>query len=257
MPIRTNITDLTPARDKFKQEITLLSRGYYAPDYFPDGKITIYPWDAKIDEWLLDRSRRGNRSREMIMHEVLEQVADLKGFSAGQLLIGDGLTILIVSRALQTELVVGYTAVCPSCRLDEKAQARIPDNLRKVGEKAADYPGHDELMLPSCKDVVWTRPLTVDDEKAILGRDTTIKKTINDRLARLYAAIVSVNAGTPDDAEELDTWYGALPPADASALRDHVLVSDPHLDTRIEHACPDCGTVYKHNLDLLSLDFFR
>jgi hypothetical protein len=46
MPIKTNMKSLQPRRQVYKRELNLLSKGFSAPKAWPEGKITIYPWDS-------------------------------------------------------------------------------------------------------------------------------------------------------------------------------------------------------------------
>lgn len=254
MAIKTNLTDLTPARERFRKEVTLLSHGYYAQDKLPDGRITIYPWDSKVDDWLLERGKTGNR--ETILYDAISKVCALNGLPVTSLLVSDAMTIMMVSRSMQHNFQVQYTAVCPMCRAKEEATIVVPDQLGRVGEKKADYPGFEDVLLEASKDLVSVRPLTINDEYAIVQRDPSMRKNITDRTARVYAAVVAVNGGSPDDINEIDTWYNALPPSDVVALREAVNNAEPKLDTRIKHVCDSCGSSFVYNLDI-NIDFFR
>jgi hypothetical protein len=254
MPLNTNLKDLTPSRERYKKEIQLLSHGYYAQDKLPDGKIVVYPWDSKIDDWLVERSKTG--SRETLLFETISKVCNLNGLSVGKLLVGDAMTILMVSRSMQHDFQIEYTAVCPACRAKEIATVKIPDQLGRVGEKTSTYKGHEDVTLPGSTDVVSVRPLFVNDEIAIVQRAPENRRALSDRTARIYTAIVAVNGGSPDDVNEVDSWYSALPPLDAAKLREFIEVVEPRLDTRINHHCDSCGYHFIYNLDI-NVDFFR
>ena len=79
MGIQTNLKSLTPRREAYKREITLVSGGYYAPKSFPDGKVTVYPWDATVDSWFQERMRQPKR--EHALWEVTSKVANLGGIN--------------------------------------------------------------------------------------------------------------------------------------------------------------------------------
>lgn len=256
MPIKTNLQSLTSRRQKYKQEITLLSHGYKNQTAWPDGKIMVYPWDNAIDNYLLENIRR--LSRQEMTIGLLRVCCDLNGGSVDEFISDEIMTVLLVSRALSTDGVVVYTASCPYCGAKKQEQVKVPAELEKVGEKTPDYPGFDLITLPLIKDVVKISPLTVKDERDIINRGDDKKKVVPDTELRTVMRVVDINEGKPDTLEELVTWYRALHTRDSKFLEDKGRELTPHLNTNIQHICdePDCGRKFVFPLTF-DQEFFR
>lgn len=254
MAIKTNLTSLTPRREAYKREVTLVSGGYYAPQAFPGGKIIVYPWDSNIDAWFQERLRQPKR--ENALWEVAVKVANLNGVDYKQLPVGDILTILMVSRSILSECNIEYTAICPKCGRKHEDKVKIPDGLEKIGIKGADFKGVDTITLPDTKDVVEVRVLTVGDEMNIADRSDDDKKLLPDSLALVLFSIATVGGGRPDTREEAIAWYNALSPKDADYLRKQRALLTPQLDPDLKYKCDGCGGEFTYTLDLQQ-NFFR
>lgn len=261
MAIKTNLKSFESSRNKFKQEITLLSHGYASPKSFPDGVITVYPWDSSIDDWLVKRGRKGDK--KMLMFELLKQVCDLNGCPLDSFILGDVNTVLLVSRAIANENVIVYDAVCPYCRASTKERLKIPDQLVKVGEKSSDYAGYDDVTLPLSSDAVRIRPLTVADEKILINRTPEEQDKVSDRVAHILAPILAVSNDIKaletckvDNLVEVLRWYEALHPKDKAYLEDSEDTLYPHLDQKLDHRCDACNKPFQFVLQL-DQDFFR
>lgn len=250
MAIKTNLQSLAPAREKFKKEITLLSRGYSMPDKLPGGVVTVYPWDQSVDDWVIKSLRTVPVDR--ISFEVVKKLIGLE--KVDSMPVGDVVTILLVARALARDSSLNYDSKCPACSHSEPVKLMVPDNLEKISEKPADYPGWDEIVLPVCKDKVRLRPLLVRDEIGILERPENEK--VSKKLMRAVAALVAVGEGQAESAEEAIQYFNALPPADFGYYTDQMEKLTPHLGTEIKHKCAACGHEYSHDLNL-DADFFR
>jgi hypothetical protein len=256
MAIRTNLKSLTPRRQAYKQEITLLSHGYSNPQAWPDGKLTVFPWDNSIDQWLIDNVRLLNRTE--LVYGLLQRCCDLNGGKVDEFVVDEIVTVLLVSRALANDGILIYKSTCPFCGTKRDEQIQVPNELEKVGEKSTDYPGYDEITLPVTRDVVKIYPLLVRDEKEILNRTTEQKHNIPDGEMRTVMRVISINESKPDNLEELITWYRALSPKDAQFLESEGKRITPHLNTNIEHVCeePTCGQKFMHFL-AFDQEFFR
>lgn len=241
---------MVPARERFKKEITLLSKGFSMRDKIPGGKITVFPWDQSIDDWVIKNLKKINLAT--LPFEIVKRLVNLDKID--DLPSGDVSTILLVAKALSRDSVVQYTAVCPACGHKEPTQIIVPDQLEKVAEKPDDYPGYDDVTLPACKDVVRIRPLLVRDEFILSKRPEN--DPIPRRMARIIQQIVSVNDGQPDSVDEAVTYLRALQPSDLDYLIDQSAVLEAHLGTELKHKCDSCGTEHSHNLSLDS-EFFR
>ena len=75
MPIHSKLKSLEPRRVQFQKRVKLLSGGYTKPDSFPDGEVTVYPWDASTDDWLADRGKKGDQGG--LLYDLCAQVCDL------------------------------------------------------------------------------------------------------------------------------------------------------------------------------------
>lgn len=256
MAIKTNLKSMTPRRQMYKREITLLSHGYTSPATWPDGKLTVFPWDNAIDQWLMDNMRKLNK--QQLALGLLGHCCNLNGGDIDNFVAEEINVVLLVSRALSTDGVVAYTSVCPFCGAKKKETIRVPDELEKIGEKSPDYKGYDTITLPEVQDVVNLRPLTVRDEKLIVNRDETAKKTVPDSELRTVMRVVTINESKPDNLEELVVWFRALHTKDAKFLEDEGRRITPHLNTAVPHICDDtdCNRKFTHPLTF-DQDFFR
>lgn len=253
MAIKTNMKDLTPSRMRLRREITLMSHGYSCPQAFPDGKITVFPWDADVDAWATERAAKGMKN---FMWDLLGRVCDLNNCPVGQFVVGDVSTVLLVSRALAHNNLVSYVATCPACDHKHYDQMVVPDQLARVGEKSMDYQGYDVITLPDCKDVVKIRPMLINDMVTIEDRPEEIRKKYPDRLCRVLVPVVDINDSTPDSFDELQTWYEALTPTDKEYLTDKQDELYPHLNTDIDWTCDKCGHQFQFPL-VFNDRFFR
>lgn len=253
MALKSNMTGLVSAREKFKREIVLLSHGYSCPEAFPDGLCTIYPWDTTVDEWLMARRKKGGSSVRQIFYELVAQLVKLGPCPIEKFVVGDINTVLLVSRSILHDSRVQYLATCPKCGTTEKAMVTVPDGLEKIGEKSAAYPGFDQIVLPVCADVVKIRPLLIKDQIEITGRQD---KSISDHLAETLTSVIDVNDTTPDSLKELTTWFMALHPRDQMFIQTSQGDLFPHLNQAIAHRCDECGKDYEFNLEIDD-EFFR
>lgn len=261
MSIKSNLKTIVPARERFKVEITLLSHGYYAPEIFPDGKITIYPWDYMVDDWVI---REGKRlTGRKIMWALAAKLANLKGFPVENLAVGDQSTILLVARAIRCNNIVRYAPQCSFCgAVNAEDEIKVPNDLAKKGEKTSDFPGHIDITLPVTKDVVRIRPLFVRDEMFI---DDYVSKSpaerdgpeLSAKILRTLLPIISVGGGEPDNIRQAAEWFSALPPVDTSFLDRQVVDINPELSSVIWHQCDSCSKKFPVPLPLDEPEFFR
>lgn len=257
MPIKTNLKSLTPRRQAFKKAIVLPSHGFSSPQAWPNGQITVYPWDSTVDDFLLEASRKSS-AKQNVLFDLVALLCDLNGGKLDDFVADETNIILLVSRALAQDNTILYTSVCPFCNAKEQEKVKVPDELEKVSEKQADYPGFDVITLPDCKDVIKVRPLLIADERAILERSGAERAKISDNTLRTLMRVVTINDSKPDTLAELKEWFDALPPKDARYLEEQARELSPHLNTLIPHVCanPTCAREFKHNLTF-DQDFFR
>jgi hypothetical protein len=253
MPIKTNMKSLQPRRQAYKREITLLSKGFSAPRAWPEGKITVYPWDSEVDAYVLEQAKANAQGN--LLYGMLERVCDMNGANVDQFVFSEINSILLVARSIQFDGTIEYESVCPFCSARDREVIKIPDELDMIGEKAPGYPGFDEITLPECKDVVRIRPLLVKDQKKIENKDDSMV-TYSDRKLQILFAIVAVNDGSPDNLEEIVQWYDALSPTDARFLEEKQVDLSPRLDNRLPHKCKKCTRDFYHTLQF-DQEFFR
>jgi hypothetical protein len=246
---------MAPRRQAYRREITLLSHGYNSPAW-AGGKLVVYPWDNVVDQWLIENLRR--LTKQELVYGLLQICCDLNGGKIDDFVADEINVVLLVSRALSTDGVVMYTSVCPHCGFKHAEKIKVPDELEKVGEKAADYPGFDTITLPTVQDAVKLRPLLVKDEKTIINRDSLQKQSVPDAELRTIMRVVSINDTTATTLEELTTWFRALHPTDSKFLEEEGRKITPHLNTNIPHVCddPDCGRKFTHPVTF-DTEFFR
>ena len=258
MPIKSNLKDLTPRREHYKREITLLSKNHTLPpdlkDKWPGGTITVFPWDHAVDTYFIDETRRGS-DKDKLLYKLVARLSNLNGVDIEHFPAEEINTVLLVARSIGSEKVQ-YTATCPACNNAETQEISVPDELEKKGEKDLDWPGYDDIELPDCKDVVRLRILTVKDEQIITSRNSEQRRGINDGDLRVLMPVVSINDTTPDDIMELKVWFNALPPQDAKFLVNQERELAPHLNTAIPMRCDHCSHQYTHVL-LFDRLFFR
>lgn len=256
MAIKTNLKTLTPRRQMYKKEITLLSHGYNNATAWPDGKLTVFPWDNSVDQWLMDNVRKLTKAE--LVYGLLKRCCDLNGGNIEDFVAEEINLVLLVSRALSTDGIVVYSSMCPFCGAKKQEKIKVPDELEKAGEKTADYPGFDEIVLPIVQDRVKIRPLLVKDEQIIIERDEDRKKVVPDAELRTLMRVVDINESKPDTQDELVTWFRALHSKDAKFLEDEGHRLTPHLNTNIPHVCDDieCRRRFTHPITF-DQEFFR
>lgn len=239
---------------QYQKRIKLLSHGFAKPDAFPNGEITVFPWDTEVDDWLFERMKKGNQ--HMVMYDMAAKVCDLNGCPLDNFVVGDVNTVLLVSRALRYNSVIEYEAECPYCNFKSQESIRVPDELGRIGEKDADYTGFDEITLPDCEDVVRIRPLRVRDERNIADRDDASRAIMTDHVMRIMTGIAAINGGEPSAWEEVLRWWGAISPRDAAFLESEQKRLSPLLDSDIPHVCDRCQKKFIHTIEF-GKDFFR
>jgi hypothetical protein len=257
--LKSNMTDLRSRKEKFKVEITLPSRGFVNRSAFPNGKITVYPWDSATDSWLMETMQTTPASqRETVLFKLMERLCNLNGCLLKDFVVGDVNAVLLVARSLQSENKVDYLATCPTCGTEEEDSIVIPDELQVIGAKDNAYTGTDKVTLPVCQDVVETRPLRIGDVMDILTRTPENKEIVADNLALQLLPVVSVNGTLPEKTEELLEWHNALAPKDLAQLEKAIEDSTPHFDQAIMQQCPNpaCRRVFPFRM-VLDADFFR
>ena len=254
MPIKTNLKSLTPAYERFKKEVPLLSGGYSAPELFPSGTVTVYPWDTEVSAWLAsDRGLQPGR----LLYALTSRLTGFNDKQVQKFVAGEVTLVLLVARAAANEQVINYVARCPVCSTLERCSITVPDSLAKVGEKAKGYQGWDEIKLPDANDILHIRPLLVADELAIAERPRVAgAMEPSDTGARLIASIISINGSTTDSLDELKQYYFALSPKDLQFFSFEVDRLTPHLDTRLMQQCPACKNKFAHELTF-DEEFFR
>jgi len=253
MAIKSNMTSLLPRRQAYAKQWKLLSGGYVDRKAFPNGMITVYPWDTEVDNYLVNATATGEQN---VLYGVLERVCNLNGCPIGQFVFSEVITILLLSRAAGDGGAIRYMSDCPGCRHQEEETIKVPEELEPLAEKPPEYPGFDLVTLPDCKDKVAIRPLQIDDEKYVSERPADQRKNLDDGLLRKLLPVVAVNDGKPDTLEELLAWYLALSPADARHLSEQEELLSPQLNRRIPHRCSKCGTHFFHMLNF-NERFFR
>lgn len=253
MAIKTHMDSLVPSRDRYKKEITLLSHGYYAKTALPDGKITVFPWDSRVDEELLAQSRN-QASKVGVLFRLLPKLCNLNGCPLDSMLVGDAMTVLYVSRSFRTNCTVVVKTVNKAGK-SVSIDVSIPDQLTRVGEKSADYAGYDEITLPTTKDVVRIRPLSIGDEVKI--EDVTDKDgAIPAGILRAIVPIISVGGGAPESVNELVEYWDALPVSDQVFIQEQEDLLSPHLSNIVTVVDDKTGEELSFELSL-DREFFR
>jgi hypothetical protein len=247
VPIKTNLTIDIPAREKFKQRIRLVSGGACHPTAFPNGEVTVYPWDVQVDDWVLTKGKFQNAS----MYDIIPIIADLNGASVEDLYVGDATTILLVARSLRHNNSIEFSPTCQHCkRVNKPETLKIPDQLRKAAEKPDGWSGFDTVTLPVSKDPVVIRPLRIKDEKAIEARSPEQVKSVQTLTAHILYGIVSVGGGVPDNLDELVRWFRSLNADDQDYLSNMVDQLHPRIDNEVDFMCDFCQEKFTHSIDL-------
>jgi hypothetical protein len=257
MAIKSNITDRRSRREKFKKEIVLISGGFAKREAFPEGKITVYPWDSTTDAWLTEAASKATGiDRDRLMYDLMAKVCNLNGCALEDFFLGDVNTVLMTARSIANQSTIQYLTICPKCGHEEVDTVQVPGELKPIGQKTTGYTGTDTVTLAESKEVVDVRPLRIRDELAIAGRSVTERERISNHVAHIIAPIVTVNATQADRVEELLEWYESLSPADAQQLEDFIENATPHLSQELAQKCDSCGNLWAHRL-VLDQEFFR
>jgi len=252
--IKTNLKSLTPRREQYKREVTLVSSGYYNQKAFPGGAVTVYPWDSTVDAWFAERMRQPNR--EYALWDAASQVANLNGCPVKDMLMGDILLILMISKSIRKNCVIGYSATCPKCGHAHEEQITIPNELPINAKKDPDFKGLETMTLPEVKDEVVFRFLNVGEALNIEQRSADDRAILSDHLAQILLPVVTIGGGAPADVNEILSWYNALSPADAEYLEREQDRRYPRLNTSLPHVCDACQNNFTYELEL-TRDFFR
>lgn len=253
MGINTNIKDLRPRKLVYKKEFPLISGGFSMRSTFPDGIVTVYPWDTETDQYLIEEAGKGGE--EKVVLGLLKRLVEFKGAPIDRFIFSEINSVLLVARALQYGGNVSYTSICPFCKNKATESLNIPFDLEPLGMKPQDYPGYDDVTLPVSGDVVRIRPLEVQDYLAIENRPE-VQKVIPDSVMHNLVPILSVGGGKPETVDEILQWYNALSPEDARYLADKELELTPRLNNQIEHTCDRCSHPFTHALQF-NQKFFR
>jgi hypothetical protein len=257
MSFKSKLTDLRPARQKFSKAISLLSGGMVNAEYFPEGRLTVYPWDNQVDEWIQGRLRKGNTKGRTLLFHVLPKVCDMNGCPLDKFISSEVLMVLMVSRSILRNDVVEFESECPDCQTNHVNKLKVPDQLEKIGAKNSSWPGFDLIDLPTVGDQIKTRLVTLGEELAIIERPEADRGNIcSDTIARLVAGIASINDGTPDRAIDVVNWFRALCPSDQEYLLEAFDKTQPQLGVAVHLKCDACGKEFDHVLQLDN-DFFR
>jgi len=253
MAIKTKLTIDVPSRERLKQTITLLSQGAANPKAFPDGQITVYPWDVQVDDWLV----KSGRNTDSSVFDVIPKLAELNGCDLDDLFVGDASTILLVSRSLRHGNKIDFSPVCTNCRkTNNVVTLDVPRQLRKLAEKPKGWGGTDTIVLPSIKDEIEIRPLRLKDEKAIENMTPEAAAMVPPVTARMCRAIVSVGGGKPDSVAEIVSYLRRLDPVDQDYLSEQIDALHPRLDSDVTFVCDYCGKQFVYTISF-DRNFFR
>lgn len=262
MAIKSHVKDIPTAKARFKREIALISGGYVDRTAFPEGKITVFPWGNDAEEFIVAKSR--GKKKQNIVFDLFPKLCDLNGCNPDSFLAGEALLVLMISRAITRNSVISLNLTCPECDHSWVQEVIVPDNLEKIGEKPENYPGYDTFQLKESEDFVLMRPLTVGDQKDIMGRPAHLR-IIPDHIAELLTAVQSVASTEEevisgqfkaDSALELYEWYQRLSPMDASALGKKLYEITPQLSGKLTVECPECKHEFIREIDI-NEEFFR
>jgi len=252
MAIKTKLASLTPARERCKRTITLLSHGYYAKTAFPNGDIEVFPWDSYADDILLS-SREDLKLKAL--YSLIPRLCNLNGCKATAMLAGDAMTVLLVSRSFRTACMTQVSTV-NSVGKKVSITVKIPDNLERVGEKDPGYAGVDVITLPDAGDEIGLRPLTIGDEITVEEMKSGKYAEHPADALRFITGLVHVGNGEVEDPEEALAYWNALSVPDqlhAVAEQDRL---SPHLSNTATAVDITTGQEIKVTLNL-GYDFFR
>ena len=76
MPIKTNLKSMAPRRQQYAKKFKLVSGGYTNRKAWPEGEITVLPWDTDVDEWFVNAQEMGEQD---LLGGVLERVVAWNG----------------------------------------------------------------------------------------------------------------------------------------------------------------------------------
>ena len=253
MAINTRLPDLSPARDRFKTTITLPSSGYVDTKAFPNGVLTVYPWTADLDEWVIKR-HGSNASKNTMLHDVFPKLCDLNGCPPDKFLLSEATLVWLVSRSIRSHQKAAFQTACPECGVKTELTVTIPDDLERTGEKPADYAGYEAVTLQDSTDTVQLSPLSVGKSRAALDRPAG--SIYADSVSMLAAMIHTVNGGRPDSMSEACQYVTALSPYDHGTLSKFAQDLNPGVSTRLEIECDACKHNYQHAIQFTD-SFFR
>jgi hypothetical protein len=254
MPLKSNRKG-----PKVSQVFTLPSHGFPYPDAFPEGRITVYPYNSEVEQTIADE---GIVPQERINKAVKCIAAFPEVFNTDDLLVGDQYYVFAASRSMSGDAQYKFKTQCSSCGKQEEHEFTLPNGL-PIKEYPATFKEPLTFDLPDLKDTIGIRFLRVRDEKQIRLFCKTRKQVHNEQgditiTARLASHIASVNDGQPDNLDEAYEYVKGLAGADFIKLRTEIQKSQPGLMQLLRVQCPhsDCNTVYT-TVFPINADFFR
>jgi len=250
--IKTNLTDLTPARERYKVQIKLPSSGYVFPSAFPDGMLTVYPWAPELDDWV---AKRTESSAKTIIQDLLPKLCDLNGCPTDKFIISEALLVWMVSRSIKSDRKVAFNTKCPKCGESSDMTICVPEDMELIGEKLADYCGFETLHLAQANDDITFSPTTVGQSRLVITRPQEQRKH-PDAVVTLAVSLRRVNNTAPDNLSEACEYVAALSPLDYEAFKTGLEKAMPGVDNNLSLSCDACGFDYKHTLNFTET-FFR
>jgi len=227
------------------ETIALPSRGLFYPEGHPlkSGQIEMKYMTAKEEDILASQ----NLIKQGVVIDKLLQSLIVTKINYNDLLTVDKNAIFIAARILAYGEEYEVEITCPDC--GEKSSHVI--DLQQFQEKEIDWnifaegEATHKFSLPASKSELTLKMLTHGDEKAIEAAAKANKKRSKisgvdrDLTTRLKQVIVAIDGN--EERAYINKSVDSMLSRDSLALRKHLKVVTPDIDTTIYFECPHCG----------------
>ncbi len=256
MPIKSNRQG-----PRISQDYKLPSGGYRYEGLLPGGNIKVHAFNFDAEQILA-----GSGDGLTKMSQILPIIADLpEGLPVGKILSGDQLFIVLAARSMSFGTEYSFGSTCPTCSTRENHKFTLPDGL-PINYLPEDFKEPVVIDLPTSKDKVGIRFLTVDDEMSVNNYARQQKLNGTDpgdpgykfRLAKHIVYVNDPENGKPSNMQEAIDYLSSLDGQDPYTFRSSIETKQPGLSPLIKVQCPNasCGEVYEVTFKMTA-EFFR
>lgn len=240
-----------------KTSITLPSRGIFYGGKVPDGTVEV----RKLltgEQKVVSAQSLTPVQRLMAVAKAVSTIPN--GFPFEELLLADGMAVLLASRtfSLGPDYTVNYR--CDECGSQETHRVSIVEDLSEKPVTDANLSEPFPVELPDRQVTVHLRFLRVKDMDRIakVARRVMLSSQDDSDPSFFYRrALQVVRIGEEEHGiAEVEEWLRSLTMLDGNVWSKAVDKLEPGIDLRIVPTCKKCGSLNRMDLPF-DVDFFR